>query len=280
MRIRRRARISETDVDTTSSGKVGSCGLLQTYVCQLNQSPWDVMSFSPPSSTASLPPPPVSSQVNGADAAAGNGASERPISVPESKEIQSNGNMKETPAAAAAAAAAANKKKKVKEEQCCKTDGKSWRCRREAAAGSSLCDHHLSLIKNYQNLAHKQKAAAPPEKTAAAASSAATRQSTRTKPPYSPQNSYEFYYYSGFRPGWSKKIRPQITSKNDESGANSELDDDQVAQNEHHELDSEDNYVPEGNKNGGNLSSKSTTTATKKKRVRKPIKERSLASLM
>ncbi|CAI9776680.1 unnamed protein product [Fraxinus pennsylvanica] len=36
---------------------------------------------------------------------------------------------------------------------CCKTDGKGWKCKRKAAEGNSLCEHHLSLVRNYNNWA-------------------------------------------------------------------------------------------------------------------------------
>ncbi|XP_057798157.1 uncharacterized protein LOC131014262 [Salvia miltiorrhiza] len=75
MRIRKHAKISPL-LYATSSLKAGA--LLQTHVCLLNQSPWDVITFSPPPSP--LPPP---FQVNGIDVRAGNGSSEHCVSVSE-----------------------------------------------------------------------------------------------------------------------------------------------------------------------------------------------------
>ncbi|KAL2487587.1 uncharacterized protein Fot_40879 [Forsythia ovata] len=56
MRIRKNAKISPL-IYAASSLKPGT--VLQTHVCPLNQSPWDVMNFSPPSTP--LPPLPPSS---------------------------------------------------------------------------------------------------------------------------------------------------------------------------------------------------------------------------
>lgn len=54
MRIRKHAKISPL-LYTASS--LNPAAVTQTHVCQLNQSPWDVITF-PPQDPATLPPPP------------------------------------------------------------------------------------------------------------------------------------------------------------------------------------------------------------------------------
>lgn len=166
----------------------------------------------------------------------------------------------------------------VKNEQiilCCKTDGKSWQCRREASKGNSLCEHHLSLVKSYNNLAHHatKKSVKPagetPRRTRAKKSSTSSSSS----------NPYEFYYYSGFGPRWGKK-RGETCKNNGCSmpkilGDEHEIEPPRLAQIgdedfDYAEYEDEDEEDDEDEKNRDNG----------KKRVRKPIKARSLKSLM
>ncbi|CAA3001033.1 Hypothetical predicted protein [Olea europaea subsp. europaea] len=70
MRIRKNAKICPL-MYAASSLKSGN--VLQTHICKLNQSPWDVMSFSS-SSYPPPPPPPLSFKVNGTDNFARNGS--------------------------------------------------------------------------------------------------------------------------------------------------------------------------------------------------------------
>lgn len=157
---------------------------------------------------------------------------------------------------------------------CCKTDGKSWQCRREAAEGNSLCEHHLSLIKSYSSVAHHaaKKSVKP---------AVETQRRTRAKkaPASSSSNPYEFYYYSGFGPRWGK--RRGETRKNSNGSSmpknlgDAKLEDQQapapaasyIANEDFEFLEYEDEDEEENRDNG-------------KKRVRKPIKARSLKSLL
>lgn len=132
---------------------------------------------------------------------------------------------------------------------CCKTDGKSWQCRREAAEGNSKCEHHLSLVKSYSSTAAK-KSVKPPE-AAAVATEAPRRTRPKKAPAAASSNPYEFYYYTGFGPRWGK-VRGETDSKH---GGFVYEDDDS-------EEDEDDDRVD-----------------GKKKRMRKPIKARSLKSL-
>ncbi|KAG8389178.1 hypothetical protein BUALT_Bualt02G0202000 [Buddleja alternifolia] len=199
------------------------------------------------------------SRVDRGDVFAGNGSSNHSISVVQ-REIEVGRQWEYS-----GGIAATNKAEQPKGEGiivCSKTDGKSWQCRREAAKGNSLCEHHLSLMKNYtNNLANStiKKPEKPvvfrprPKRTSTLASS----------------NPHEFYYYSGFGPRWGK-TRGE-SSKNYGSSTPKILK---------HELDllilsriiDEDFNCAEDEDEENRESTK--------KRARKPIKARSLKSLM
>lgn len=144
---------------------------------------------------------------------------------------------------------------------CCKTDGKSWQCRREAAKGNSLCEHHLSLVRNYVNVAAKKPVKAARPKKAPAASSSS--------------NPYEFYYYSGFGPRWGKRRGETRKNSNGDTSMpkNAEMEPAAISHIGEEDFDfveyedDDDDEEEEGRDNG-------------KKRVRKPIKARSLKSFL
>ncbi|KAK6141493.1 hypothetical protein DH2020_024771 [Rehmannia glutinosa] len=278
MRIRKHAKISPL-LYAAASLKPGT--VLQTHVCQLNQSPWDVMKFSPPSTP---PPPPPPSQANGDGVSGGNGSLGNHVSVVE-RELNrwrqweysddTAAEKAEEPPPPLPPPPPAPAEKNEKKNLCCKTDGKSWQCQREASKGNSLCDHHLSLVKSYNNSSHhasKKSEKLPVE---------ARRRTTRPKKApttSSSSNPHEFYYYSGFGPRWGKK---RGENKNNASSM----------PNNH---DHEDEIDPHTKFGFGDLDEDSDSTEYEeddedddeemrdngKKRVRKPIKARSLKSLM
>ncbi|XP_073136915.1 uncharacterized protein [Henckelia pumila] len=262
MRIRRNAKISPLLYAATSLNP----GIIaQPHVCQLNQSPWDVMSFSPPSS------PPY--QGNGNCSYAGNGSSRDSIAVREREAEESSNNAVKWEDFGGAAT--------TEDEQpsddpnnptgtiilCCKTDGKSWKCRRQAAKGNSLCDHHLSMVRSYSSSAHSTaKNSSRP--------AAEGRRRPRVKKPAAPSlsNPYMFYYYSGFGPRWGKK--------RGEDGANSNAGDTSDNLDRRHymepsnlsETDEEFEYEEEDDDDQDEYQNG-------KKRTRKRVKARSLKSL-
>ncbi|KAL2470525.1 wrc domain-containing protein [Abeliophyllum distichum] len=278
MRIRKNAKISPL-IYAASSLKPGT--VLQTHICQLNQSPWDVMSFSPPSTP--LPPlPPPSLQVNGNDGFARNGSLGESIAAFESaasmKVAEDHEVTKEIKDAkldysdCIAAGSASDKaeegavssmlKKDNESVYCCKTDGKGWKCKREAADGNSMCEHHLSLVRNYNNLASPTaKKPADSRRRPRAKKAASTSLAT---------NPYEFYYYSGFGPRWGKKRGENNRSNRsrDEPEQENEMAQSTLSQLDNDESEIEDEVEYEENGEGG------------RKRARKPIKARSLKSLM
>ncbi|KAI3460985.1 hypothetical protein Pfo_017648 [Paulownia fortunei] len=300
MRIRKHAKISPL-VYAASSLKPGT--VIQTHVCQLNQSPWDVMSFSPPSTPPRPPlPPRPPSQVNESDVCAGNGSSLDTIPVLDrefnasqkwgyceghtttNKAVEQQRSMKNEPIVLQPVIL------------CCKTDGKSWHCRREAVKGNSLCQHHLTMMRNY-SLNHSKKSEMNHSKKSEMNHSKKSENSIRNhnnlnhskkseksvveaqhgpRPKRAPtstsSNPYEFYYYSGFGPSWGKK-RGQVskdiggdTSKNVEH--DHELNPSLLSQ-----FDKDIEYIDDENEDEENETSR-------KKKARKPIKARSLKSLM
>lgn len=141
---------------------------------------------------------------------------------------------------------------------CCKTDGKSWQCRREALKGHSLCDHHLSLVKSYTtNSSHHT--------TKKSVEEAGPPRRSRKKAPaaVSSSNGNEFYYYSGFGPRWAKKRGESSRNKQGNEMIGVAVDENQFGDSENGEYEDDDEEEEVG-----------------KKRVRKRIKARSLKSLM
>ncbi|KAI3449805.1 hypothetical protein Pfo_006470 [Paulownia fortunei] len=263
MRIRKHAKISPL-IYAASSLKPGT--VLQTHVCQLNQSPWDVMSFSPPSTP---PPPPPPSQVNGYDVSAGNESSGHCISV-----VEREFNTWSDDFAGDITAHKVEEQPPVKTDQiilCCKTDGKSWQCRREASKGNSLCEHHISLVKSYNNSAHHAV-----KKSEKLVGEARRRPRPKKGSTSSSSNPYEFYYYSGFGPRWGKKRGETCKNNGCSMPKNLGHDEDetepptlsQIGDEDFDYAEYEDEEEDEENRDNG------------KKRVRKPIKARSLKSLM
>ncbi|XP_075493632.1 uncharacterized protein LOC142531407 [Primulina tabacum] len=265
MRIRKNAKISPL-IYAAASLNPGI--LAQPRVCQLNQSPWDVMNFSQPSS------PPYKGNGNGSYA--GNGSSQDSIAVLERAAEESSNAMKWEYSGGISGGAAATMAEQPSDELnnstapiilCCKTDGKSWKCRREAVKGNSLCDHHLSMVRSYSSSAH----------TTARNSSkpVAERRRPRIKKSAVPSSSnpYVFYYYSGFGPRWGKKRGEDRT--NGTAGDTAEYLD-----RGHHmeplnlsETDENFDYKDEDDDN-------EDEDPNKKKRTRKRVKARSLKSLI
>ncbi|KAL3644988.1 hypothetical protein CASFOL_010168 [Castilleja foliolosa] len=267
MRIRKHAKIFYA----TSSLKPPA-----THVCQLNQSPWDVMNFSPPS-TPPPPPPPPPPQVHGDGLSAVNGSLKDCISFTQRDQPEYSGNI---PAKITTVKEEAPPPQPVTAERkiilCGKTDGKSWQCKKEAAKGHSLCHHHMVQARSYSK-GYDQYMGKKNEKLSGEA-----RRPARTKKASISSNPHEFYYYSGFGPRWGKRRGEACNNTNattdtatnsNNSGSSSknveledEMSDDESDFDEYEEEEEINNR--DDNNNIG------------KKRVRKPIKERSLKSLM
>ncbi|KZV37766.1 hypothetical protein F511_31148 [Dorcoceras hygrometricum] len=263
MRIRKHAKISPL-IYATSSLDPGTLHL-QAHFCQLNQSPWDVMNFSPPPPS---PPPSqeISAKVNGNDRFAGSGSSrdsiavigrERMVELDQATKWEHSGSIC---GGAASEEESGTSPKEGPITLCCKTDGKSWQCRREAAKGNSLCEHHVRSYSN--NSAHS----ASNNVTVKSSVDDRGRPRIKKRATQSLSNPYVFYYYSGFGPRWGRKRGGEVSKNIDR-----ELNMHKEASSSCYFEDEEIEGVDEDEKKKQEIG---------KKRGRKPIKARSLKSLM
>ncbi|KAF2291145.1 hypothetical protein GH714_020344 [Hevea brasiliensis] len=304
MRIRKNANLSSLVFSHASGPEV-----LQTHVCQLNQSPWDVIPFAQEAYPSSL------HQFEGEDSFNGNGSLNDSIGAVESSVASL---MEEAEDKAAIKMRVDNmviddnyemegipekkrvfddyeemkivnefKFKKGEKIQCCnKTDGKGWHCKNEPREGHSMCDHHL--LKSYASNNNVTCCLGLPtspsskKQDKAIAGGRRGRAKAAKKGSSSSSNPYEFYYYSGFGPLWGKRRGDR--GEGNKSGVKEieingiTIGDISTTQNttpsstpspiEHHE---EFDYVDEDD---------SDNSDSGKKRMRKPVKARSLKSLM
>ncbi|XP_065864215.1 uncharacterized protein [Euphorbia lathyris] len=261
MRIRKNANLSSLMFSHASGTEP-----LQSHVCQLNQSPWDVIPFSQETYPSSL------HQLEGEDSGNGNGSLGDSIGAAESNSfpslmedreeekvdkmvIDDNSEMEE--------------QEEQEEEMKIECDGKGWICRNEPKQGRHwMCEHHL---KSYSNNLTSSSTAKKSVAAAAASSGRRGRAKAAKKgKSNSASNPYEFYYYSGFGPLWGKRRGGEIMTKAPEiDGITRNTTSSSV---DHFEdldfLDEDDDDEDSDNGESG------------KKRMRKPVKARSLKSLM
>ncbi|XP_059637685.1 uncharacterized protein LOC132279665 [Cornus florida] len=276
MRIRKHAKISgHLFSQTSGSYLLPQRQLLQTHVCQLNQSPWDVINF-PPDSASTSP-----YQVDIDDSFTGNGSlgdsigpvesvASMKISVEEEKEIKEEDGPSRVFSGEREGHLGLENAEAI---MCCKSDGKGWQCRRVAKEGHSLCEHHWAQLRNYSSLAH------PGSKKSDKASEkgAAIRRRPRTKKA-SVSNPHEFYYYSGFGPRWGKKRGNTVEVANVSSDTKLVVEPEITTASSSHQIDDEVfDYIEEDDDDDDD---EDENRGIGKKRGRKPIKARSLKSLM
>ncbi|RZC72678.1 hypothetical protein C5167_048160 [Papaver somniferum] len=208
-------------------------------------------------------------------------------------------------------------KKKKGVVYCCKTVGEGWHCRSKAQIGSRLCKHHLIQMqrnsdqqrdnnqeKKIQKLEKKTpRRGRPPKESSTKTTN--TIGGKRIKRKLSGKKSSEFYYYSGFGPLWGKnkrgrplkEVKKQQVSEEEDGKVEEcvKLEEKQEIINEapidHHRTSPKMNIVKEENVNGNDDngcmfvdddfddSDEDCNGVDVKKRHRKPIKARSLASL-
>ncbi|KAK4361317.1 hypothetical protein RND71_020269 [Anisodus tanguticus] len=304
MRIRKHAKISPLLYASSTFLQQHGTVLHSHLHCQFNQSPWDVLTFplneqeDHINQQSLLPPPPVPSssyQLDGYDSYAVNGTSydsEQSITSmkldnnTEMKEMNyfNNNNVADVPAVCDDFEMEELGLEKDRDNNnvttmCCKNDGKRLQCIREAKKGHTLCEHHFAQVKKHyssNNSAHSTTTTTVTtnsntklKQTVAAAESVPSSCGRPHRPKKS--SSSEFYYYSGFGPLWGKKRGPS-TGKNNAGEINSSDSTTHGAQSSSSQMDNEgfdydDNDDEEVEK-------------CKIKRARKPIKARSLKSLM
>ncbi|WCJ22755.1 hypothetical protein M5689_004827 [Euphorbia peplus] len=277
MRIRKNKNLSSLMFSHASGAEP-----LQSHVCQLNQSPWDVIPFSPyPSSSR------FHHQFGDEDSLNGNGSLGDSIGAVESNsfpdrereeeekkvevevedkmliDIDNNSEIEEDE----------HKEDEMKIDSCEKTYiPKEWQCKNEKKRAHSISEEsHLTSVKSCSDNVTKTKKNAAP----------LGRPRGRGRPPKKgttskASNPYEFYYYSGFGPLWGKQRGggkgrgagggAEIISKIAEIDEN---DENTTSSSDH--FDNLDYLDDDDSENDENV---------KKKRMRKPVKARSLKSLM
>ncbi|KAI3719466.1 hypothetical protein L6452_20365 [Arctium lappa] len=197
MRIRKNANISAFLYTNSNHNH-------ETNFCQLNQSPWDIITF-PPSSPSSF----HHHQVDCFDSDYNVNLDENWSSVDSIGAIQSNvhGNVDNT-----------MKDYELYDDKeddlgfmegdedmvlCGKPNGKGWECGKVVKNGDVMCEDHLFDLQNDAVWATGKKS---PPVSRSTAGSRPRRAKKRVVAITSNPN--EFYYYSGFGPSWGKKRGP------------------------------------------------------------------------
>ncbi|CAA7390765.1 unnamed protein product [Spirodela intermedia] len=286
------ALAAEGDAEVAAMG-----GGVEMHVCELNQSPWDAMSFTPP---PRLVPAEltlrrrvkIEAMTEGAEAEGEEEKRERKVAKKpigrkkvkrKSASEEAEGEIvKKTEVQAAAPSAT-----------CKKTDGKGWHCKREAQHPHSLCEYHLTQVRSYYSnggcggggaaAAHvhdqqtsrsspggidgeqneDKKRSLPKKKINKKDDGGGDSGAGRTRKP--PTSDF-YYYYSGFGPWWGRRRNggggvDQVTTVHDQAPEDLDLDDEDT-----------DDVGVLGDDDGDDVSGK--------RRGRKPIKARSLKSLL
>ncbi|KAL0920503.1 hypothetical protein M5K25_009643 [Dendrobium thyrsiflorum] len=163
--------------------------------------------------------------------------------------------------------------------KCKKTDGKRWRCKRPAKPPHSLCSYHLAQLRSYRARFEDQ---VPGDH--------------RKKSPFAVDcggaTSNYYYYYSILGPWWGKRRGPvnESTEWNAENGISSKDCNGKIADSEanvdgdhgddEEEEEEEEEAVAEDVEIRGNDTYKKKKKRVIKRRGRKPVKSRSLKSLL
>ncbi|XP_052194058.1 uncharacterized protein LOC127802345 [Diospyros lotus] len=273
MRIRKQAKLMGRMFGGNGSSSSADLSQPIGLQCRLNQSPWDAMIF--PRDSASSP----YQVVDGDDSLTANGslgdsigAGESVASLKISTDRDEN-TLKKNPKmhhifsiGEEMEKVEAIEEKKDEPALCCKSDGKGWQCKKAAAAGHSLCEHHLAQLRAYNSMSHPAGKKSDKE--------AEIRRRPRARKPTAAANPNEFYYYSGFGPRWGKR-RGSRGEEGGNSSAAAVAAPELKIDNDHPEIDYVEDDESDDNEINGEGSNESG-----KKRVRKPIKARSLKSLM
>ncbi|GMP43537.1 hypothetical protein CsSME_00012860 [Camellia sinensis var. sinensis] len=270
MRIRKQAKLAALSLSSAAGATADLPPPPPIRLCHLNQSPWDVISFSP-----------NPFQVDGEDCFKPNGSfgdsigadesdASMKISTDRDEDNVKNDTLKRIDSIA-------ENVDKEDEVLCGKTDGKGWQCKEKASRGHSLCEHHLAQLKKYNTLAHPsttKKLEKPVEQPASI-----PRRTRQTKPT-TYKNLDEYYYYEGFGPHWAKKRGERGEPSNTSNAESDEVEEivltppssAQIGCKEFDYVDNDDEDDDDDN------AGESGTLG--QKRTRKPIKARSLKSLM
>ncbi|OIT31459.1 PREDICTED: uncharacterized protein LOC109208652 [Nicotiana attenuata] len=266
MRIRKHAKISPLIYAASSIQPA-------TLVCQLNQSPWDVISF--PIEENQDPQTPLPSFSYQHDGYANTGTfydSIGTVTSVTSMKLDDEREMKEIKwdyyydASISEVGGDSVKYENNQDE-----DVYMEELGLDKDSGDNLCRHHFDEVKHYNNYAKIPDK----QQEAAAAAIGSSRHRPRAKKSSFSSSPYEFYYYSGFGPSWGRKrgyrkADSDATAKDVQCMA-------QVSNDSHltQFSSSQINYDEFDYVEGEDVEEKNG-----KKKARKPIKARSLKSLM
>ncbi|KAL5766245.1 hypothetical protein ACOSP7_016862 [Xanthoceras sorbifolium] len=285
MRIRKYANLSS----------IYSREILQTYVCKLNQSPWDVIPFSEQSIDTDnslnqfyreirfTPDEKVGEKIDevGSDAL----LIERKTNSEAEKGMENQ--------------VGSNEGEKIL--RCSKSDSKGWQCKNESKRGHTLCNHHLHLLQSCNSRSTPKNVLSVRKSKNATVRHGQTRAAKKVST--SASNPYDdFYYYTGFGP-YRGKNRGEIgggeanKTMEGSTGQNNNFSDDkqvicigdEVDNNKDEKNDEVDNNKDEKNDEVAHMDKKNNEVAdddgnkkdnNRRKRKRKPVKARSLLSIM
>lgn len=157
---------------------------------------------------------------------------------------------------------------------CQRHNGNGWHCKERAKQGYSFCDHHLHLNKSRYKTDTNNNGNS--SEVLAAGAWCAREKAKRG----SSSNPHEFIYYSGFGPSWRRKRgnRDKEQAKMGESRITTTRPTHQITPpSSSSEIANEEfDYVDEDDEDGADNGS----GANGRKKMRKPVKARSLKSLM
>ncbi|RWR91674.1 hypothetical protein CKAN_02084000 [Cinnamomum micranthum f. kanehirae] len=224
MRIRKNAKLSSFP-PSSSSTPLRTCPALQTYVCQLNRSPWDVMSFSPPPQDSSNP------------------------SQHQQHHHQGNG--------ISFAAASDSEDSSEGEEEKIEDDSREERkCKKEAKQG-----HSVEEIPAHQR------------ETPSRESYSTAVTSRRNRGRAAPASDY-YYYYSGFGPLWGKTRRGRRKERDGSVGGHLKWAPQSST------ASTPTPPPPSSSSSSSDHVNEEEDDGVYRKRARKPMKSRSLKSLL
>ncbi|KAF8033281.1 hypothetical protein BT93_D2013 [Corymbia citriodora subsp. variegata] len=304
MRIRKNANLSSL---LRSHASPPDAPLPSSHLCQLNQSPWDVLPFSFPDALPQLDGGDDSFTANGSfgdsigavDSVASMmalDAEEKTVIVNElqGRAFYNINNEDRMNIDGYEAKNGGDSDGDFSFKVCCnKTDGKRWQCKNEAADGHYLCEHHLSQLKSYTTTTTADDDDDDNDHNVATADDSASRKLDKSSASTGRRggrprgakknssssaaaaNSNQFYYYSGFGPSWGKRrsgrAGDQPRRPEGRAGGGSPQPTPPRIGGEgidYVDYDMDEEEEEEDDRDSG------------KKRMRKPVKARSLKSLM
>ncbi|KAL5727292.1 hypothetical protein ACHQM5_000506 [Ranunculus cassubicifolius] len=285
MRIRKQLRISSPPQIVPNSPA--------THVCELNRSLWDVIPLTTLQSEYGF-------QAEDEDEYTYHTVGEEPVYSPDSiaslygnklvknvkrDEVLEEGYDEMEEESEIYRRPYVRKKGKKKNEvfnyvRCAKTDGKGWQCKTKAKEGELLCEHHLVQLQNYaHNYNYTSRKTVKDKKVPAKSILAANRK--RNSGRISSNSPADYYFYSGFGP-WKTKRRGAVETKKedeelvdantDQTSSSSSLRDSKTHDRNNDNPDIGVDYMYEDDSDEDDEGGE--------KRIRKPIKARSLKSLL